>query len=178
MREKREMLERLRARIVREVYLQEWYEVWFFPPRNGVEGWRGTQRIMFVGLNPSTGRFQSKYDKYFYAQLRQQGFGRAHLTDVIKERAVGDEVKTIRDDAPRMKRYEGYLREELGIIGPRLIVALGHKAHDILTKEWNLKGAVYIPHYAWRFGKRRQFAAAMARIRREYERITGRRKGK
>ena len=169
MREKRRMLARLRERIVRDVCLNDWRDIWFFPRRDGVEGWRGTQRIMFIGLNPSTGRFASKYDRYFYAQLKRQRFGHAHLTDAIKERAVADKVKTIRSDAPRMERYRRYLLKEIEIIRPRRIVALGRTAHDILTKEWNLKGVVYIPHYAWRFGKRRQFAVAMAKIRREYE---------
>jgi hypothetical protein len=56
-RGKAHRLARLRARIVREVYLAEWRDVWFFPAFEGVRGWQGTQDIMFVGLNPSTGRF-------------------------------------------------------------------------------------------------------------------------
>lgn len=45
-------LARLRAQIVRDLYLDEWREVCFFPAWDGVRGWQGTQDIIFVGLNP------------------------------------------------------------------------------------------------------------------------------
>jgi uracil-DNA glycosylase len=166
------MLAGLRARIVTDLCLREWRDVWFFPRYEGVQGWRGTQRIMFVGLNPSTGRFASRHDRYFYAQLKRHGLAHAHLTDAIKERAVGNKVKTIRSDDPRMRRYQRYLLKEIEIIRPRLIVAMGRAAHEILTEKWKQKlkdvDVVYLQHYAWRFGKRRQFARRMAEIRRKY----------
>ena len=175
VREKGRMLAGLRARIVRELYLNEWHEVWFFPPFDGVEGWRGTQRIMFVGLNPSTGRFGTDADRLLYAQLKGKGFARAHLTDVIKERAIGRDVDKIERDAARMERYRRYLREEIDIIRPRLIVAMGHRAYLILRDWLGSEAPVRrIPHYSARFpspATRRRFAAKMAEIRREYERV-------
>ena len=175
MREKGLMLAGLRARIVRELYLNEWREVWFFPPFDGVEGGRGTQRIMFVGLNPSTGRFGKDADRRLYAQLRRMGFGRAHLTDVIKERAVGRDVDKIERDATRMERYRQYLREEVDIIRPRLIVAMGHRAYRFVADWLGSEARVRrIPHYAARFpspATRRRFTAEIAEIRRERERI-------
>jgi len=60
MIEKLKRLEALRARIVRELYLDEWRDVWFFPRFDGVDGWRGTERVMFVGLAPSTGHFPTE----------------------------------------------------------------------------------------------------------------------
>src|SRR3989442_11748225 len=117
MIEKLKRLEALRARIVRELYLDEWRDVWFFPPFDGVAGWRGTQRVMFVGLAPSTGRFPTEADRSsnparrLYAQLKRHGFGRAHLTDVIKERAVGRDVEEIERNKARMERYRRYLSQ-------------------------------------------------------------------
>src|SRR5438093_5229850 len=165
MRENGRRLATLRARIVRDLYLNGWRDVWFFPRFDGVEGWRGTQRIMFVGLNPSTGRFAGDADRRFYAQLKRKGFGRAHLTDAIKERAVGRDVEKIERDPARMERYRRYLREEIDIIRPRLIVAMGHRAHRIL-RDWLGSDAPVrpIPHYSARFpspATRRRFAAKL-----------------
>lgn len=176
-REKDRMLVGLRTRIVRELYLYEWREVWFFPPFDGVEGWRGTQRIMFVGLNPSTGRFGTDADRLLYARLKRNGFARAHLTDVIKERAIGRDVDKIERDAARMERYRKYLRREVDIIRPRLIVAMGHRAYRFVADWLGSQAPVRrIPHYAARFpssATRRQFTAKIAGIRHEYERISG-----
>ena len=173
------MLTRLRARIVRELYLSEWREVWFFPRFGGVDGWRGTQDIMFVGLNPSTGRFPSHAGRMLYA-LRRNGFKRAHLTDVIKERATASTVQEIDRDRKRMRKYRRYLLAEIKIVRPRLIVAMGRRAYGILTTWLGSDARVRrIPHYAARFptaGTRRRFASEMARIRREYERMRGARR--
>ncbi len=78
MTEKLRMLERLRERIVRELYLRRWREVWFFPPYDGVEGWCGTKPVFFVGLNPSTSGFPNEADRHFYGLLREHGLGRQY----------------------------------------------------------------------------------------------------
>jgi hypothetical protein len=64
-------LERLRARIVRDVQLSEWRDAWFFPPRDGVDGWRGTGRVMVVGLNPSTTYRWTPTIQRFYDLLKR-----------------------------------------------------------------------------------------------------------
>ena len=184
MTEKRKRLEDLRVRIVRELYLDEWRDVWFFPPFEGVAGWRGTQRVMFVGLAPSTGRFPTEADRSsnparrLYAQLKRHGFGRARLTDVIKERAVGRDVEEIERNKARMERYRRYLLKEIEIIQPRLIVAMGHRAYRILSDWRDRLGSeapvMRIPHYSVRFpsaATRRRFTAKVTEIRRRYERI-------
>jgi uracil-DNA glycosylase len=165
-------LTQLRARIVREIYLDGWREVWFFPQDNGVDGWHGTQDIMFVGLNPSTGRFGSPADRFFYAQLRRNGFRNAHLTDVIKERAQGRDVPKIERNPTRMRRYCRYLLAEIRIIRPRLVVGMGKQAYDLLVKCLGRHAVRHIPHYAPRFptgGTRRRYRAKIAEIRRQYE---------
>ena len=184
MTEKLKRLDDLRARIVRELYLDEWRDVWFFPPFDGVAGWRGTQRVMFVGLAPSTGYFPTEADRSsnparrLYAQLKRNGFGRAHLTDVIKERAVGRDVGEIERDKARMERYRRYFRREIEIVQPRLIVAMGHRTDRILRGWRGRLGTeapvLRIPHYSARFSSaatRRCFTAKVTEIRRRYERI-------
>ncbi len=102
MAEKLRLLEELRERIVKEVYLRQWREVWFFPPYRGVGGWCGTWPAFFVGLNVSTGHFPDRATKRLYRQLRKHGLGSVHLTDLVKERATSEEAKAIfRDDEKR-----------------------------------------------------------------------------
>lgn len=175
MEQKARGLALLRERIIRDLFVNEWRDVWFFPPFNGVDGWAGTQDIMFVGLNPSTGRFPSIADRNFYAVLKRTGLEHAHLTDVIKERARGPDVARIERDPARMDRYWRYLREEIEILCPRLIVGLGQRALRLLTdrrgSEAPLKG---IPHYAQLFpspATRRQFTRELQSARAHYERM-------
>src|SRR5574337_1480258 len=98
MRNKRELLERLRERIVRDVYLNEWREVWFFPQRDGVKGWRGMGRVMVGGPNPSTTYRWTPSIRHFYAVLRRLGLRNAHLTDALKERMTAQEVRRVRSE--------------------------------------------------------------------------------
>lgn len=160
-------LARLRARITKEVFLDRRCDVWFYLPGDGVAGWHGTARwVMFVGLNPSRGVWGKKTDQRFYALLRHHGFARAHLTDVIKERATSQEVKAIMEDAARMRRYRRYLAEEIRIIKPRSLVALGWDAYRILNK-WQLGGVPVrrLPHYASRYERmHRQFGASLRKL--------------
>jgi uracil-DNA glycosylase len=171
--EKRLALDRLRARIVREVLVVRWRDVWFFPKDGRVHGWQGTQDIMFVGLNPSTGRFPSPADRSFYRALATCGFERAHLTDAIKERATGAALGALRDDPERMRTHRRYLRAEAKIIAPRLIVAVGQRAKRIVD-EWlpgDRRVLEAVPHFAQRFASpktRRRFTAEMKRIRLKY----------
>jgi hypothetical protein len=83
-------LEVLRGQIKRK-YGPE--NVWFLEKIDGysrlarVNGFLGTQDIAFIGLNPSTSRFPTNADKYFYSQLLRHGFDDAHLSDLVKIKA-------------------------------------------------------------------------------------------
>jgi uracil-DNA glycosylase len=176
-RDKARRLARLRARIVRDLYLDQWRDVWFFPSLDGVKGWQGTKDIMFVGLNPSTGRFPDRACLLLYGHLKRRGFAGAHLTDVIKERATGPNVSPISRDTTRMERYRRYLLEEIRILRPRLVVAMGRRTLSILTT-WRLPATSlrWMPHYAARFPSpttRRRFGKAMAEIQKAYRRPAG-----
>jgi len=184
--EKLKRLEDLQARIVRDLYLKEWREVWFFPSFGGVDGWCGTQRIMFVGRAPSTGHFPTEAERSsdparrLYTLLNRQGLARAHLTDAIKERVLGLAVGDIEADKARMERYRRYLEMEIDIIRPRLIVAMGERTYRIMN-DWlgSDPRLRRIPHYSPRKATedtRRHFIAELRQISREYEHMCGRRK--
>jgi hypothetical protein len=69
-----------------KIFKERWEDVWFFPQYKGVKGYSGTQDIIFLSINPSTGVFPTRYDEQYYLQLRADGFANAHLTDVFKQR--------------------------------------------------------------------------------------------
>lgn len=79
-------LRNLRSEIIDKIFKKRWEDVWFFPSYNGVKGYLGTQDIIFLSINPSTGVFPSWHDKQYYRQLRRYGFADAHLADVFKQR--------------------------------------------------------------------------------------------
>ena len=137
--EKHRRLADLRTRVIREQEIEKWREVWFFPERDGVKGWQGTQDIMFVGLNPSTGWFPSQADVFFYGELQQDEFGNAHLTDVVKCRATSREAdewcnsKNPKFSQDRLIEHLAYLEEEIQLIAPRLVVPMGGACKALLT---------------------------------------------
>lgn len=90
---KRLSLLELRRKIVLKEEVEGWREVWFFPQYKGVKGFLGTQDIMFVGLAPSTGSFPSRSGDFLYEQLKEHGFGNAHITDIVKIRMLGSAVE-------------------------------------------------------------------------------------
>ena len=140
---KLDRLRLLRQKIVNEMYLDRWLDVWFFPRHAGVAGWEGTQGVMFVGLNPSTGAFPNKADDFLYIQLKAHRFAEAHLTDLIKLRATGQKAlswykamryRRFEDDTERqlLDMQSGYLVEEQAILKARLIVAMGKGRAELL----------------------------------------------
>ncbi len=172
MRNQHNGLARLRARIVRELYLNEWRDVWFFPQRDGVEGWRGMGRVMIFGLNPSTTHRWTDTIKGFYSTLRRLRLHDAHLTDVLKERMTAPQVRRVLAD-PReaaVTRHRCWLRHEVDLLRPRRILAMGDQVRQVLDSWLGPDRRVQtIPHYAPRFpdaAKRRRFAVELARATR------------
>ncbi|MFQ5956576.1 MAG: hypothetical protein ACE5KK_02255 [Candidatus Brocadiales bacterium] len=86
-------LQDLRSDIIDKIFKDQWHDVWFYPRYKGVEGYFGIQNVIFLCINPSTGNFPSKADELFYDELCRQGFHEAHLTDIFKQRAKGNNPK-------------------------------------------------------------------------------------
>lgn len=160
----------LRKRIIESIFIKRWQDVWFFPEYIGVSGYLGTDRIIFLSINPSTGAFPSKVDNWYYRQLKKNGFANAHLTDVFKQRARV--WKELRDDDAARHEARRFLLEEIRIINPRLIVLVGKKYlafyNDIL-KGVGIK-TMPMAHYAYRYGSAKKLRG---RIRREIRKVRG-----
>lgn len=147
MKEKTKELEDLRRKIIKEVFIERWKDVWFYPEHNGIKGWLGTQNIMFVGSNPSYNTFPTKYTDFFYDQLKKNGFKNAHLTDLIKIRAPGRKAdQVIRDNWDKQKEF---FQKEIKIIKPILIVIMGNRCEEALKRfKYQDERFVKVYHYS------------------------------
>ena len=100
---------------------------WLFPTRELVQGFFGAGPVMFVGERPSTGNFNDKPARFLYSLLEKHGVPNAHLTDVIKTRAVVNELYP-KDMSPHWH----ILNREIEIIQPRIVIAFGPKVYNLL----------------------------------------------
>ena len=168
---KSEQLEKLRSKIIDRIFKQQWKEVWFFPEDIKVKGYLGTQDIIFLCLNPSYSRFPTRYDKFFYKQLKNYKFENAHITDLIKIRATNKEIDNIIKNKEILKEQIEFLNNEIEIIEPKLIVALGDKCDKNLKKLKIDKKTIKIRHYSSiRFPKNKEkFSRELREVRRVYD---------
>lgn len=151
-------------------------ETWFYDKdkiSKGIKGWLGTQPIMFVGSNPSCNKSDnSSYTKFFYNQLKKNGFANAHLTDLIKIRGTNKEADKLIDKT--LKKQIKFFKEEIDIIKPKLIVLMGGRTQRKIKKlkqkheELNFK---HIYHYSSiRFPKKNKnkFIQQMKKVKKLY----------
>jgi len=189
---KKKQLLALRKKIIDKYYTTptkstNWKEVWFFPSYKDsykdIKGFLGTQRIIFLGLNPSSGLFPTKRDKFFYGQLKANGFQDAHLTDFIKLKSKNKE-NTELEKSPDFKGQCDFLVKEIRIIDPKLIVFLGKKVQDLFEQNLrerytDIKGITTerIPHYSYRWGNEKRikekFSKKMKDIKKQYKNAVG-----
>lgn len=106
---------------------------WLFPAREPVQGFLGTGPIMFVGERPSTGSFMDKQSLLLYSLLEKHGVPNAHLSDVIKTRAKARELYP-QDMSPHWHVFN----REIEIVQPRVVIAFGQRAYDML--QFSLSG--------------------------------------
>lgn len=122
---------------------------WFFPPSEDgkAKGFFGTGEVVFMCQRPSTGgKVPDEAVILFYDLIKEHGFENAHITDLVKCRAEGGKVseEEIRNCLP-------YLEEEIRILKPKLIVAVGNEAYKVLAKELKLQSIPVkrIIHYSY-----------------------------
>jgi hypothetical protein len=129
---------------------------WFFPPLEdgGVKGFFGTGNIVFVCERPSMrgGRAPDEWDLQFYSFLKKYGFGNAHITDLVKCRGLARAKEEISD---YVENCLPFLKEEIEILKPKLLVAVGKVAYKVLNNRIkpqypNLK-IERITHYSYAF---------------------------
>ena len=159
----------MRKEIIEEFFIKGRKEVWFYPEYEGVMGYLGTQDIAFVGSNPGCSCFPTPYDRVFYKVLKDTGFEKAHLTDVLKIRVKGEKVDEYFKDQALLNRNLEYLSREFKIIQPRLVVALGKRAERILRKRFQGMEIHSIMHYSYL--RRLKKDERYPRYKREIERV-------
>ena len=168
-------LKKLRKDIIKKYYIDKWKEVWFFPSYNQVKGFLGTQDIIFLGLNPSHGYFPSKYDKFFYKELKKNNFEDAHITDLIKIKELNKKINELLEDKKILKEQVEFLIKEIKIINPRIIVILGRKCDELFRKNFPDEDIpiIKIRHYSSiRFPKNKNsFSKEMKKVKEMYIRM-------
>jgi uracil-DNA glycosylase len=118
---------------------------WYFPPYKQVDGFLGDKEYVFVCSQPHEGEFDpyaNRFDRRFYDNLAKYGFGKAHLTDMVKCR--GTRYKEI---TGQVDNCVGWLREEIQIVQPKAIVAVGNKSFDALNEN-GFSPVLLITHYS------------------------------
>jgi hypothetical protein len=113
---------------------------WRFPTQEPVRGFMGTDPIFIVGDQPSTSEWGPQHPgrRIFYATLQKTGLHNAHLTDLYKKRGFSSSLNqaSLPDD---FSDHVDFLRKEIKILRPQLIVGLGQLAQRLLKKslpEW------------------------------------------
>jgi hypothetical protein len=107
---------------------------WRFPEEATVRGFLGTDRLFIVGDQPSTSPWDASHPnrRAFYGLLVAIGVPNAHLTDLYKKRGRSGTLRSgLPDD---FDAHLKFFREELAIIQPTRVVALGQLACDLLAK--------------------------------------------
>lgn len=147
-------------------------EKWQFPQYEGVKGFLGTGKVMFVAERPSTpgGDVPRGRCLIFYNLLKEHGFQNAHLTDLVKCSDLV--VKGIKSELPNCLPY---LLDEIDIIKPKLIVAVGWKAYDELQGLNLHVHVVKVTHYCYTRGREKEtFEEGLKRIRKLADEQTNR----
>jgi hypothetical protein len=149
--------------------------LWFFKGDDKVAGYLGIDPVMFVGQRPSTGKggLSPVAIGGFYRLLVDYGFANAHVTDLVKE---GMKVGTPSDE--QVEWNWRFFKEELEIIRPKVIVALGNWVHWVLEQRIPYVIPIErIMHYSYRFipspEREKRLREGLARIRRKVDATPG-----
>ena len=176
-----EELEELREKILN--YAKEiGQEAWFYPEYEEVLGFSGTQEIIFLGLNPSSGIFPSKRDRLFYNLLKNKGFEFAHITDFIKIRAKNKHITDLIVNSELMKKQTDFFSDELNNIKPKIIITMGNRCDNLLKQYFPKIDKCYnifqIKHYSYRYQSEeslfKEISDQLDKIKEEYKRLSKR----
>ena len=123
-----------------------------FPAEAPVLGFLGEGDVFFVGDQPSTSSWRptNRGRRIFYDGLVEAGLANAHLTDLVKRRGPAGQLEGgLPDD---FAVHLAFFREELTLLRPRRVVALGKRCERLLRE--------YVPEVAPILGYVHHFAYA------------------
>jgi hypothetical protein len=155
-----------RLRELKQRMEEHFSKLWFFTDEGGrVDGYLGTEPVMFVGIRPSTGKggLAPQALGYFYRLMIEYGFSQAHVTDVVKE-----QMETGLPSPEQVERNWPFFLEELRIVEPKHVVALGGWVFDTLRRRLDSPVPIRITHYSYRFCSRSKLEE---RLRADFERL-------
>jgi hypothetical protein len=123
---------------------------WVFPDEHPIRGFMGTGDIFIVGDQPSREEWGSTHPnrRIFYDTIKKVGLANAHLTDLYKKQGRCSELK----NGPPPSDFDehlNFLRKEIEILKPKLIVALGALAQRLLIQ--NLQSWKHRVPRIWHF---------------------------
>jgi hypothetical protein len=107
---------------------------WFFPTEDVVQGFLGTDQIFIVGIRPSTQTKNNRNCRIFYDLLSKIGASNVHLTDIYKRPAPSRDTEV--ESEEDFQEHLLFFREEVNILRPTRVIALGKDAYDRLR--WHL----------------------------------------
>lgn len=93
----------------------------------------GMSRLFIVGDQPSTSEWEYWHPnrRAFYDLLPRVGATDAHLTDLYKRRGKAGSLRTgLPED---FQEHVTFFRDELALLEPSRVVALGHDAYRLLS---------------------------------------------
>lgn len=130
-----------------------------FPTYQGVKGFYGDKDYIFVAGQPSESIFPTRWDKRLFKFMADNKFSNAHLTDLVKCRGKAGK---------QLSQYElnncvGWLSEEINIVNPKAIIALGNKAFDELKIRF--RPVVCVTHYSDRFINDSEYGEEFKKLR-------------
>ena len=128
-------------------------EAWFYQAFSGVKGFFGTDKIILLGLNPSSGTFPSEKDKLLYETLKAHHLENAHITDFVKVRAKNKDVQNMLQNKELIAKQVKFFIKELDIIRPKAIIAMGFQCEELLKENCHLENIKIfrIKHYGYRY---------------------------
>ena len=119
--------------------------VWLFPTHDGVKGFHGSKEDIFVAPQPHEGKFFARsHDFRLYSNMKNYGFKEAHLTDVVKCR--GEKYKELLPN--EVDNCIRWFDEEVRIVKPKAIIAIGTKAFNALMSKPRFKPVLRLHHYS------------------------------
>ena len=106
---------------------------WRFPQEPPVQGFLGSDPVFLVGDQPSTSswEYSNPNRRAFYDLLKRLGAANAHLTDLYKRRGRSGSLRS--GLPPDFSTHLTFFREELAVVRPERVVALGQHAYDLLA---------------------------------------------